>query len=270
MFRYIVSVMTAAIFSSMALVSADAQERLSYDTLQAADYMAGKNSFAMRCSACHTLGEGSLDINGPNLWGVFDRQAGTKDGFEFSDTLKQANFPWTPDQLNAWIADPQGFLPDNAMAIPTAVPDNERTALISFAMIETGAVDWPKPDTNFADAQTDRTKPPSERFPSFWNHMMTNTSRYRWVDGEEEFRFDAYFKTDGTVATNHEGLDGFWHITEKDFFCYALHGLPVEPKYLVGCFPIAVMAIPRFAEELWVTNPYQDAKLYGGIVAGRP
>ena len=250
----------------------EAGDTLALETIQAADYMKGKRSFQGRCSACHTLADDSGDIAGPNLWGVFDRVAGAKEGFTFSDTLQAADFTWTPGRLDAWLADPEGYLPDNIMGIPEAVPEEERLNILHFMMIETGAVDWERPETNFADVQEDRSKPASERFPSFWNHLMYNTSRYRWEDEEagEEFRFDAYFKQDGSVASNYEGLTGFWHITERDFFCYALKGLPVSVGTMVECFPVAAMAIPRFAEELWTSNPHGKVKLHGGMVPGRP
>lgn len=158
------------------------------------------------------------------------------------------------------------------MGIPEPVPAGERAALIAFMLVETGAVDWPRPENAMADAQADTSLPYAERFPSFWNHLMFNTTRYRWEDPArgEEFRFDAYFKTDGTVATSEKGLDGFWHINERNFFCYALKGLPVGVGSMVECFPVAAMAIPRFAEELWVSSPQGEVKLHGGMVPGRP
>ena len=112
------------------------------DELQAADYMRGKQTFQGRCSACHTLADSSGDIAGPNLWGVFDRVAGSKDGFAYSETLVAADFEWSPDQLDAWLADPQGFLPGNIMGIPEPVPAADRMDLLAFMLIETGAVDW--------------------------------------------------------------------------------------------------------------------------------
>jgi cytochrome c len=240
------------------------------EALRNADYQSGKNAFQGRCSACHTLADSSSNIAGPNLWQVFGRVAGSKADFTYSDTLRGAGFEWSPDRLDAWLADPQGYLPGNIMGIPEAVPDKDRTDLISFVMIETGAVDWPRPENAFSNAQDDASKPPAERWPSFWNHLMFNTTRYRWVDDGEDFRFDAYFKTDGSVATSHDGLEGFWHINERSFFCYALTGLPVGNGSMVECFPVAAMAIPRFADELWVSNPQGDVKLHGGMVAGRP
>ena len=55
-----------------------------------------------------------------------------------------------------------------------------------------------------------------------------------------------------------------------EFFCYALDGIPGKPSQLVECFPIAAMAIPRFAEQLWTSKPTEGVTLHGGIVAGRP
>ena len=247
-------------------------ETLALETIQAADYMKGKRAFQGRCSACHTLADDSGDIAGPNLWGVFDRVAGSKEGFYFSETLENETFVWTPGKLKAWLSDPEGYLPDNIMGIPEPVPERDILDILHFMVIETGKVDWDRPEAAFAESQTDRSKPASERFPSFWNHLMYNTARYRWEDPDsgEEFRFDVYFKQDGSVASNRKSVNGFWHITERDFFCYALQGLPVSVGSMVECFPVAAMAIPRFSEELWTSNPHLNVKLHGGIQPGRP
>jgi cytochrome c2 len=263
----------AALLSGIMLMgSAHAQESLTMDALKNADYMKGKQTFQGRCSACHTLADGSSDIAGPSLWGVFDRVAGTRQGFAYSETLVKAGFEWTPDRLDAWLADPRGYLPGNIMGIPEAVPASDRPNLISFLLIETGAVDWPRPETAMAAAQQDRSRPPAERFPSFWNHLMYNTVRYRWEEEAtgEEFRFDAYNKTDGSIATSIKGMYGFWYINERDFFCYALTGMPVSVGHMVECFPVAAMAIPRFADELWTSKPQPGVKLHGGMLPGRP
>jgi len=136
-------------------------------------------------------------------------------------------------------------------------------------MVETGAADWERPAAKVVTAE-ELAKPPSERFPSFWNHLMTNTTRYRWVGEDSELRFDVYYNTDGSVSSNRDGVFGFWHITKQDMFCYALMGLPMEPAYMVQCFPVVAMAIPRFAEELWQSQPTENVTLYGGIIPGRP
>ncbi len=249
-----------------------AQDALTLESLKSADYMKGKRAFQGRCSACHTLAADSSDIAGPNLWGVFDRVAGSKQDFRFSDALLKADFTWSPTHLDAWLADPQGYLPGNIMGIPEPVPAADRPNIITFMLIETGAVDWPRPEAAFAEEQTDRSKPPAERFPSFWNHLMFNTARFRWENpsAEENFRFDAYFRSDGSVMTNQKRMRGFWYITDKDFFCYALYRMPVGVGSMVECFPVGAMAIPRFSEELWTSRPMKGVQLHGGIQPGRP
>lgn len=253
----------------MSRPGAFAQEQLTRDALASADYRAGRIAFLQRCSACHTLAEDALALQGPNLFAMFGRPVGADTAFAYSDALTQADFEWTPDRLADWLADPEGFLPGNSMLIPEAVPDGDIANMISFMMVETGAADWERPELETVTAE-DRARPPAERFPSFWNHLMTNTTRYRWVEGDQEIIFNVYYNTDGSVTSDQQGVFSFWHITERDMFCYALTGLPKEPAYMVQCFPVAAMAIPRFAEELWQSEPAANVTLYGGILPGRP
>jgi hypothetical protein len=89
------------------------------------------------------------------------------------------------------------------------------------------------------------------------------------VSGDDELIFEAYFQEDGSITTNTEA-SGFWHITERDFFCYALHNIAIKPSEFVECFPIAAMAVPRFAVELWQSNPFDGVTMFGGIQPGRP
>lgn len=247
---------------------ANAQENaFSRDRLAAADYAKGRAAFQSRCSACHALIEGSADIAGPALYGMFGRKA----GFTYSETLVKAGFSWTPEKLAAWLADPAGYLPGNIMMIPEAVPERDRLNMISFMMVETGAADWPRPAIADVRAVVDRSKPPAERFPSFWNHMMFNTVRYAFErPGGNEYVIDVYYNEDGSVGSNQKGVFGFWHITDRDMFCYALRGLEVEPGTVVECTPITAMSIPRFNERLWKSKGYQGRAVHGGILPGRP
>ncbi len=235
-----------------------------------ADYKQGRTAFQQRCSACHTLIEGSADLNGPNLWNIFGSKAGTRGDFPSSDVLKEADFDWSPDRLHEWISNPEGFLPGNKMMLPESVPEEDRVPLISFTMLETGAADWPRPKVEEDLVMQDTNKPISERFPSFWNHLMTNTTRYRLEWGDEDYIFEAYFNANGSVGSNINSIKGFWRARDDNFFCYALYGLPIELNEYVECFPMAAMAIPRFAEELWQSSPAEGVTLHGGILAGRP
>lgn len=248
------------------------------EQLVAANYRQGMVAFQQRCSACHSLAAGGNDLVGPNLHGLFARTAGSKPGFAFSDALESAGFRWTPERLLALIS-ARALLPGTTMLLPEPVPEADRIALVSFVMLETGGADWPRPAPPQAAAPKRAPGAPgpggrdadvATRFPSFWNHLMTNTTRYRLQRDEGDYRFDAYFNADGSVGTNVEGMKGFWRVDDNDMFCYAIYGMPVAPQQLVECFPVVAMSIPRFREELWTTTLPGGQKLAGGIVAGRP
>lgn len=253
-------------------VDAQADDGPGRDALIAADYQQGRTAFQQRCSACHTLAEDSSNLLGPNLWQMMSRKVGGLEGFGYSPAMEQSDVGWSPGALLAFISDPEGFLPGNRMMIPEPVPEADRVAMIAFIMLETGAADWPRPASAMAqDTSADPQAPLAERFPSFWNHLMTNTTRYRLVTGDgEELLFEGYFNTDGSVGTSQPGARGFWHVNERDMFCYAIYGLPIKPSQFVECFPVGAMAIPRFNPELWRSKPAEGIELYGGITPGRP
>lgn len=92
-----------------------------------------------RCAACHTLEEGARHLVGPNLHGVFGREAGTAQGFRYSDALQNADFVWTPPRLDEWLANPREFLPGNRMAFPGLREEQDRTDVIAYIAVETHA-----------------------------------------------------------------------------------------------------------------------------------
>jgi cytochrome c len=237
------------------------------DSLAAADYKQGRLAFQQRCSACHTLAEDGSNLIGPNLFGVFDVSAGSNETFAYSAGMQESGLIWTPETVGEFIANPAATVPGTSMMLPEPVPEADRTAMVSFMMLETGGADWPRPEIEEEMLPEGATV--AEKFPSFWNHMMNNTTRYRMVTETGEYTFDAYFNKDGSVTTDTK-VKGFWHVNDRDFFCYAMYGIPDEPKQFVECFPVVAMSIPRFAEELWQSKPATGVTLYGGIVPGRP
>jgi cytochrome c len=88
----------------------------------------GKQLFEKRCTGCH-----SLDRNkeGPNLTGVYGRQAGTAPGFNYSTALKSAHFVWDDQQLEKWLTDTQALVEDNNMDFHVPKAD-ERAEIIRY------------------------------------------------------------------------------------------------------------------------------------------
>ncbi len=101
-----------------------------------ASYEAGRRVFA-QCRSCHTLDEGAGNRVGPNLHGVFGREVGTAEGFNYSPALQAEDFIWDADHLDHWLQNPQTFLPGNRMAFAGVHNDTQRRDLIAYLMVET-------------------------------------------------------------------------------------------------------------------------------------
>jgi cytochrome c len=89
------------------------------------------------CLACHSLDQGGGHQIGPNLSGVFGREAGSLPDFAYSKALLAADFVWTPAELDNWLADPAGFLPGTSMAFTGYQQAGDRQALIDFLVAAT-------------------------------------------------------------------------------------------------------------------------------------
>lgn len=75
------------------------------------DAAAGEKAFAP-CKACHAFGKNGA---GPDLKGVVGRKAGSHEGFNYSDALKNSGLTWDEASLKEWLADPKKKVPGNKM-----------------------------------------------------------------------------------------------------------------------------------------------------------
>jgi cytochrome c len=107
-----------------------------------ADLDAGKQSYMIKCRACHAVEAAAGDMVGPNLDGVFQRKPGSKEGFRYSEAMVAfaAATPmtvWLPGEIDHWLEKPTEYLPGSAMffnGMPDAV---ERRNLIGYLLAET-------------------------------------------------------------------------------------------------------------------------------------
>ena len=112
------------------------------------DLSAGRQVYR-RCQACHSL-EPDRNGVGPTLAGVIGRRAGAVPGYNYSGALLDSGVVWDAASLDAYVRDPQGFIPGNKMPFPGLKTDNQRRELIAF--LEVAAAGTPPDELPVANA----------------------------------------------------------------------------------------------------------------------
>lgn len=103
-------------------------------TVHAADDAAAARKLGTNhCGVCHAFAEGEPARQGPNLFGVLDRPAGGVADFAYSPAFVKSvkGKPWTPEQLDRWLADPQSVAPGTVM-LYRQDDEDKRALLIRF------------------------------------------------------------------------------------------------------------------------------------------
>jgi cytochrome c len=103
-----------------------------------ADLDNGEAKFAL-CRSCHTARQGEIDMTGPNLFGIFGRQAGSKPGFAYSEGLKAAGFTWDAPRIERWIASPRAMIPGTKMTYLGMEDRADRIDVVAYLKLETTA-----------------------------------------------------------------------------------------------------------------------------------
>ena len=85
----------------------------------AGDPAAGEAAFS-QCQTCHVVQNDDGDVlagrngrQGPNLYGIVGRTAGTVEGFRYQNSIVEAGeegLVWDTENLVPYLLDPQGFL----------------------------------------------------------------------------------------------------------------------------------------------------------------
>lgn len=74
------------------------------------DAAAGEDLFK-RCQTCHTIDDGGRAKQGPNLFGVYGRTAGTAIGFDrYSEGVASSGIVWNEETLSQWLQRPANFI----------------------------------------------------------------------------------------------------------------------------------------------------------------
>jgi cytochrome c len=94
------------------------------------DAAAGEKVFR-KCKACHVV-DSEKNRLGPHLVGIFGRAAGSLDGFKYSKAMAESGITWDETTLDAYLADPKGYIPKNRMAFPGLKKEADRANIIAY------------------------------------------------------------------------------------------------------------------------------------------
>ena len=87
------------------------------------------------CQACHNFEKGAANKVGPVLWNIVERVKGSADGFNYSAALKERadkGEKWSYDNLDAFIANPKGYLSGTAMGYAGLADPAKRADIIAY------------------------------------------------------------------------------------------------------------------------------------------
>ncbi len=100
---------------------------------QAQDVAAGERLFKRHCGICHVAEKDSTRrLQGPNLFGLIGRKAGTIEGFRYSEANKNSGIIWSAETLEPYLADPREVIKGTTMAFVGVKKADERKAIIEF------------------------------------------------------------------------------------------------------------------------------------------
>lgn len=99
--------------------------------LPAAKSPDGPTLFKQQCATCHTNNLTDQVRQGPSLFRIIGRHAGSAHGFHYSAGFAKADFTWDAARLDAWITNPQAMIPGAVMAYRQSKPEI-RAAIITY------------------------------------------------------------------------------------------------------------------------------------------
>ena len=102
--------------------------------LAKADAVKGMGA-AKACTACHKFEKGGGNGTGPALWGIVERQQASAQGFAYSATLADMGGKggkWTYDNLDAFVANPKGYVAGTKMGYNGMKDPAQRADLVAY------------------------------------------------------------------------------------------------------------------------------------------
>ena len=99
--------------------------------MEGVDAAAGERVFA-KCQACHSIEQGGANGVGPNLYGIMGAQVAAVPGFAYSSAMSSHGGQWGWEEMNAWLANPRGYINGTKMSFAGLSSIEDRAAVALY------------------------------------------------------------------------------------------------------------------------------------------
>jgi cytochrome c2 len=92
-----------------------------------------------KCRFCHAVREDDRDRMAPSLYKILGRPAGVSGNFKYSNALinmRENGLIWTPETIDAFISDPENYVPGNRMRVEGIKDPKTRELIINYLIRE--------------------------------------------------------------------------------------------------------------------------------------
>ena len=87
----------------------------------------------VKCERCHSLDPNGSQEDGPHLYGIFGRKAGSLESYTgYSEAMKASDVVWDEETLDAYIEKPKAFIEGTNMRFRTLRKKEDRQDLIAY------------------------------------------------------------------------------------------------------------------------------------------
>ncbi|WP_349368415.1 cytochrome c family protein [Salinarimonas sp.] len=100
-------------------------------TAQAQDAAAGQRVFN-QCRACHQVGETARNLVGPQLNGLFGREAGSVENYNYSQAFQGLDKTWDHENFAVYIQNPRQVTPGTKMVYAGLKNEQQIADLIAY------------------------------------------------------------------------------------------------------------------------------------------
>ncbi|MFY9655980.1 MAG: cytochrome c family protein [Methylocystis sp.] len=111
-------------FSMLSAATAVVLAALTGSALAAGDAASGEKVFA-KCKACHKVGDGAKNGIAPELNGLDGRKAGSVEGYNYSDAMKESGITWGEASFEEFIKNPKAKVPGTKMVFQGLSSDKD-------------------------------------------------------------------------------------------------------------------------------------------------